>query len=277
VVTRSNSEYLENFKEEYSYLKKRAYNLFLVKTLFEHILNDRSNGRKMFNVVTKTWNPVTGCLHNCSYCWARDLATTKLRNSHRYREGFCPSLNKEEFRHRFNKGDFIFVSDMGDLFGDFIPDEWILKVIEHAKQFPQTYFLFLTKNPAKYEKFLDNMPMNAILGATIETNRDKEYSENAVSRAPSPSARYTEMKKLEWDKKFISIEPVLDFDFTVFYKWIEEIFPFMVYIGYDNYFKRLSEPPLSKTTKFAEELSKLMLVVKKSIRPAWFESLELSR
>jgi len=275
VVVRSNSEHLENL-EEYSYLRKRVNNLLLVKTMFEHMLNDRSNGRKMFNVVTKTWNPVTGCLHNCSYCWAKDLATTKLKNSNRYKKGFCPHLNKEEFRGRFAKGDFIFVSDMGDLFGDFIPDEWISEVIEHTKRFPQTYFLFLTKNPSKYEEFLDNMPMNAILGTTIETNRDKEYVENAVSGAPLPSARYTAMKRLEWDKKFISIEPILDFDFDVFLKWTEEISPFMVYVGYDNYFKRLPEPPLSKTTKFVEELSKLTLVVKKSIRPAWFESLALT-
>jgi len=128
-------------QEEYLYWQKRNKNLFLVKTIFQEILNGKSDGRKMFNVVTKTWNPVTGCLHYCSYCWARKLANTKLKNSHRYKEGFKPRLNEGEFKAKFRKGEFVFVSDMGDLFGDFIPHKWILKVLEYIKHFPKTFFL----------------------------------------------------------------------------------------------------------------------------------------
>jgi len=261
-------------QEEYSYWKKRDKNFFLVKTIFQEILNSKSNGRRMFNVVTKTWNPVSGCLHHCSYCWARKLANTKLKNSHRYKEGFKPRLNEEEFKTRFKDGDFVFVSDMGDLFGDFIPHEWILKVLEHIQHFPKTFFLFLTKNPGRYEKFLEDMPENAILGATIETNRDKLYLENVISGAALPSIRYDAMKKLKWDKKFISVEPILDFDLEVLCKWVKDISPFMMYVGYDNYHNRLPEPPLSKTLKFLEEISEVTLVVRKTIKPAWFERLE---
>lgn len=274
IIVAPSDKYVAVSREEYTSLKNRNRNLFLVKTVFEQILNNRSNGRKMFNIVTKTWNPITGCLHFCTYCWARKLATTKLKNSHRYKGGFNPSLNKGEFRAKFREGDFIFVSDMGDLFGDFVPREWISRVIEHIKQFPKSFFLFLTKNPDRYEKFLDVMPKNVILGATIETNRDLAYLENIVSRASLPSIRYLAMKKLDWDKKFISIEPILDFDFEVFSKWIKEIFPFMVYAGYDNYDNKLPEPPLRKTLALFEVLSKMTFVVRKTVRPAWFESLE---
>jgi len=29
---------------------------------------------RMFDLVTETWNPITGCNHECVYCWARRLA-----------------------------------------------------------------------------------------------------------------------------------------------------------------------------------------------------------
>jgi DNA repair photolyase len=243
----------------------------LIKNVLESILNNKTKG-KMFNLVTGTWNPVTGCLYNCSYCWARELATTKLRNSHRYIGGFKPMLNEAEFQNRFKKGDLIFVSDMGDLFGNFIPGDWISRVIEHIKHFPETSFLFLTKNPARYQDFLFAMPKNVILGVTLETNIDQLPMTSMISGAPLPSSRYSAMKNLDWDKKLVSIEPILDFDFETFSSWIEEIFPFLVYVGYDNYNKKLCEPALSKTTKLLTRISENTLVIKKTIRPAWFES-----
>ena len=226
----------------------------------------------MFNLVTRTWNPVTGCLYGCNYCWARELATTKLRNSHRYVQGFRPMLNEGEFHTKFKKGGLVFVSDMGDLFGDFVPSDWIRKVLDYVERFPETNFLFLTKNPDRYNEFLFEMPKNAILGTTIETNIDQILQTDHVSRAPPPSRRYTAMRNIEWDKKLVCIEPILDFDLETFSLWIEDIFPFLVYVGYDNYGNKLTEPRLSKTLSLLERISENGLVIRKTIRPAWFES-----
>jgi DNA repair photolyase len=93
----------------------------------------------MFNIVTATWNPISGCLYNCDYCWARDLAITKLKNSKRYLKGFKPSLNESEFKAKFRKGDLIFVSDMGDMLADFIPTQWIKRVFDNTRQFNTLY------------------------------------------------------------------------------------------------------------------------------------------
>ncbi len=238
------------------------------------ILSDVLNcceSRKMFSLVTRTWNPVTGCTHNCKYCWARRLAETRLRHIERYRHGFKPRLNIEEFNKEFKPGEFVFVSDMGDLFCQRVPDEWIRKVIEHIRKYPKTHFLFLTKNPKRYKDFINEFPPNVILGATIETNRDDLYEEYDISDAPLPSQRYKAMKSISWPKKFISIEPILDFDFEVFTNWIKEINPIIVYIGYDNYNNRLPEPPLKKTLELIEKLSEFTLVMKKTIRRAWYE------
>lgn len=242
----------------------------LVKKMIERSLNKKTNG-KMFNIVTATWNPISGCLYNCNYCWARDLAITKLKNSHRYSKGFKPSLNETEFRSKFGKGDLIFVSDMGDMFGDFIPDQWIKQVLDYIRQFSEADFLFMTKNPKRYLTLSPIMPKNAILGATIETNYNEIVQTDIVSKAPTPSERYEAMKALDWDRKIVSIEPILDFNLNTLTKWIEDINPLIVYVGYDNYCHKLREPTLKQTNELLSRFPETSLVIRKTIRPAWFE------
>lgn len=258
--------------KEFREIEKYISSMNALKNFFQVIMNS-SKGSRMFNIVAETWNPVTGCYHNCIYCWARRLALTKLKTAKRYRDGFKPSLNLEEFSKTF-KGGVVFVSDMGDLFGDFIPSEWIRKVINYVKKFPDTYFLFLTKNPERYHEFIYEFPKNSILGTTIETNRDDLYTEYHISGAPLPSRRYMAMRNLNWPLKFVSIEPILDFDLDEFVQWIRDINPFMVYVGYDNYNWKLPEPPLRKTKELISALSEFTLVIKKTIRPAWNELIQ---
>jgi DNA repair photolyase len=225
---------------------------------------------RMFNVVTETWNPISGCLHNCVYCWARRLALTKLKNTERYRDGFIPRLNENEFKREFN-GGFVFTVDMGDIFSPMVKDEWVVRVLKHIARFPDTTFLILTKNPKRYTDFIDIMPKNAVLGATIETDDDALYLKYGISNAPPPSIRIEAMMNLNWDRKFISIEPILDFTEN-FAHVISRIKPFMVYVGYDNYSNRLPEPRMKKTLNLIHELLNMGInVQEKTIRKAWFE------
>jgi protein gp37 len=202
----------------------------------------------MFDVITDTWNPVVGCLHHCTYCWARRLAETKLKNIERYKDGFKPKLVEKELERKFYK-KYVFAVDMGDLFGEWVPPEWIIKVIDATKKSPSSSFLFLTKNPKRYMEFLDLYPENVVLGATIETNKDYP-----VSKAPATVERYDFMKKLPFKNKIISIEPIMDFDLETFVKWIKDINPVMVHVGYDNYNNNLPEPSLSKTYQLIDQL-----------------------
>jgi len=236
---------------------------------------------RMFNLVTKTWNPITGCKHFCVYCWSRLLVERRLRKTTRkYRVGFRPKLHLNEFSKKFKKGEFVFVSDMGDMWGDFISSEWIEKVLEHIRRFPNAKFLFLTKNPERYLEFEDELSRmdNVILGATVETDDDALYVEHKISRAPLPSRRLRSMELVAQKiggELMLSIEPVLDF--TPFFhvkilEIAEKAGDFFMYIGYDNYNNKLPEPPLRKTYSLIKTLREHGIpVYEKTLRRAWYE------
>lgn len=257
--------------KEFEELYRHVESMIALRSFFTALLNSQK-GSKMFNIVSETWNPVTGCPHNCRYCWARRLALTKLKNTKRYRDGFSTRFNPEELKKSFKGGGVVFVSDMGDLFADTVKDEWIEAVLNHITKFPDTYFLFLTKNPERYHDFVQSFPPNSIFGATIETDDDDLYIKHRISGAPLPGRRIKAMRRLNWKLKFVSVEPILDFT-GEFSEKIRGIGPFMVYVGYDNYNNRLPEPPLKKTKKLIRELMGFTLVIKKTIRPAWFEGI----
>jgi len=71
----------------------------------------------------RTWNPVTGCKHNCEYCYARDLAETRLEDI--YPNGFQPTFWRDRIEQPLSKTKpcKIFVSSMGDLFGEWVPEQ----------------------------------------------------------------------------------------------------------------------------------------------------------
>jgi len=102
------------------------------------------------------------------------------------------------------------------------------------------------------------------LGATIETNRSYNFS-----KAPPVTERAKAMVDLKYDRKFLSIEPILDFDLEIFAKRIEEIAPIRVAVGYDNWHNRLPEPSLTKTLQFIERLNEFTEVRERKLREAW--------
>lgn len=128
-----------------------------------------------------TWNPVTGCLNGCEYCYARSIANrfgtkdqchnfygghpigkiheleepavvTETGKKSPYPFNFEPTFHKYRLNEYQNKkGRNIFVCSMADLFGEWVPDEWIEEVFKACDNAPQHNYLFLTKNPFRYE------------------------------------------------------------------------------------------------------------------------------
>lgn len=223
---------------------------------------------RMFPDITQTWNPVPGCRYQCLYCWARDLALGRLKDTPRYRNGFEPQLIEAELEKRFRKG-LIFVNDMGDLWGRWVPREWIERVLQAVRESPGARFLMLTKNPERYLEAQRIMPDNVILGATVETNR---YS-GLVSHAPPVWDRLRAMHQVpEIYPRVISVEPILDFDPEIFIEGLRLVGPDLVYVGYDNHGHKLAEPSLEKTRQLIAELGEFTTVHEKAIRKAWWET-----
>lgn len=130
---------------------------------------------------SSSWNPITGCYHTCPYCYARGTAnrfkgcdeadsretdgnivylkerlkvTDKkgiVRNA-AYPFGFTPTFHEYRLSDPSTKGfgKTVFVCSMADMFGEWVPDEWIEKVFEACKAAEGHRYLFLTKNPARY-------------------------------------------------------------------------------------------------------------------------------
>jgi hypothetical protein len=75
-------------------------------------------------------------------------------------------------------------------------------------------------------------------------------------------------------RKYVTIEPIMEFDLDAMVEWIKEINPEFVYVGYNNLDSKnfhLPEPPLEKTMKLIAELEKITEVRLKTIRKAWFD------
>jgi len=154
-----------------------------------------------------SWNPVTGCLHDCEYCYARGIAnrfggtTPPINEWDHYRvyhpfdsakrlyeldyplllqkDGtnrkapypfyFAPTLHRYRLDQptKWSEPRTIFVCSMADLFGEWVPHEWIYEVFRVCKETPQHRYLFLTKNPKRYsDLLLRSAPDNAWLGAS---------------------------------------------------------------------------------------------------------------
>lgn len=144
-----------------------------------------------------SWNPVTGCKHGCEYCYARDIGM-------RFNGTFEPTFHPERLAAPKNMsvpinpttGDkSVFVVSMGDLFGEWVPKEWILPIIKVVTESPQWNFLFLTKNPKRYLQF--QFPKNAWLGTTVDIQSRVKSAEDSF-------------RKINATVKFLSCEPLLE-------------------------------------------------------------------
>lgn len=212
------------------------------------------NKSKMFSYNGKrmtTWNLFTGCNFRCSYCWARQLAEGRLKRY--YPNGFVPTTHPDRFDKHFKPDEFVFPVSMGDI--SFAPPLVWRNVIKSVCDYPETNFLLCTKNPSIYSPY-QYLPNDKLyLGTTIETNRRYNYS-----KAPIPYVRAVDLRNIHFPKKFLSIEPIMDFDLE-FLKWIDQIAPSIVEVGADNYHNNLPEPNPDKVNALLKFLKNICPIV----------------
>lgn len=74
--------------------------------------------------------------------------------------------------------------------------------------------------------------------------------------APPPSKRYRQFLDLDYPRKIVTIEPVMDFDLDIFAAWLVAIAPELVYLGFNSRPKpKLPEPTPDKLVEFAKLVS----------------------
>ena len=173
-----------------------------------------------------TFNPVTGCRAGCEYCYAAkqvkrfsgdvriNKGSTQLQKDENglyiLEEPFKNQTGKvipdpvgfEPIMHRYRlvmptqkkKPANIFVVSMGDLFGAWVPDSWIEEVFKACDAAPWHTYMFLTKNPRRYEELAQK--------GILRTGDNFWYG----STATTPETEFFWHDQLN---TFVSIEPIL--------------------------------------------------------------------
>ena len=172
-----------------------------------------------------TWNPITGCLNGCEYCYARKLANTRLRERYlandniadpfatgtrdeieeeameKLSDPFYPRFWNERLWdlpiEEYAKPRGIFVCDMSDLFGKGIPEEWTKKVFARMWWGKQHRYYLLTKQPQNLIKW-SPFPENCWVGVSVTEDDDAEFPQALAC-----------LLKITATVKFISFEPLL--------------------------------------------------------------------
>jgi protein gp37 len=182
-----------------------------------------------------SWNPVTGCLHDCEYCYARSMvhrfggdtpdniprvldAPVRKDNGkiNPYPFGFAPTFHRYrlDMPAKWTEPRTIFVCSMADLLGDGTPDEWWKAVFDAAYAANWHRYLILTKRPERYGDVIEYLetdvknypadpadPPSIFLGATATNNEqlDRAYDTKATWLSIEPLR-----ERLLTDTNFVS-------------------------------------------------------------------------
>ena len=178
------------------------------------------------------------CPHECKYCYVK--ATAKRFGGSRYQGELC--MVEKELAVKYGAGRTIFIEHCNDMWAESVPIAWVRSILDHCSQYPDNEYVFQTKSPAMYDKYLDFLPPRRILGCTIESDNDDVVS--SVSNAPRPFARYAAMKRLSnaGERLFVTIEPILRCDTLRITEWMVNVQPEFVNIGADSKGTGLPEP-----------------------------------
>lgn len=157
-----------------------------------------------------SWNPVTGCLKNCAYCYAREIANSERMKSV-YPVGFTPLFHSERLSCPENTPvpagadenpalRRVFVCSMSDLYGGWVPDEWIEKVHGSISENPQWQYIHLTKNPSRY--VVMPPPSGGWIGASVDEQKAVRIAEDAMARVEGAAVRWLSIEPMREELKF---------------------------------------------------------------------------
>ena len=186
------------------------------------------------------------CPHKCVYCYVDHFPFGRPKKY----QGELRLIEKE-LSVNYGSGKTIFIENCNDLFAQAVSRNFILVIINHCKEWPGNKYVFQTKNPIRYVEMARELEgLTCSIGCTIETNR-----RHHISNAPSPEMRLKGMTGWTPEvSKFVTIEPILDFDVEILASWMDRIRPEFVNIGADSKRHNLPEPTGDKVNALIAKL-----------------------
>lgn len=188
----------------------------------------------MYHFISKCWNPLKGeCLHRCPYCYVPHTRAAKLYTG-------APRLDEGALKQNLGTGGFVFVSNMNDLFGEWVMYDWIQAVLARCWN-ADNWYLFQTKNPGRFVSRANRFPPKTVLATTLECfNRDD------LLRVPKRVTSFALLKQLVSCVRMVTIEPIMDFNPKGMRDVLEAMSPHVVAIGADSKGHNLPEPSAEK-------------------------------
>lgn len=198
----------------------------------------KKSAGNMYPWVTHTHCHLGGeCPHKCAYCYVKSFPfrPEKYRGPLR--------LIEKELAVDYGTGKTIFIENCNDMFSRDVPGDWIWAILQHCRKFPDNIYVFQSKNPRKMAYHAKDLPPSGLFGTTIESC----WAYPQISDAPMPLSRQRGMRMLPPSfRKFVTIEPILDFNVDILSMWIDQIRPEFVNIGADSKRHNLPEPTPDK-------------------------------
>jgi protein gp37 len=203
-------------------------------------------GKGKIEYLDYTFNPVTGCLHGCDYCYARDITKrfgggdclnewglkempkftgkgyvldtpmykqTKARKMvmDPYPFGFAPTFH----RYRLNellqakKPSIIGVVYMGDIGGRWVPQEWFNEVMDTCFKVSRHKYIFLTKDPENLRNLFGNWRWESGLTGQIFDDFSKQlWFGTTIENQQAANKRIFPLQNIPGVNTFLSVEPL---------------------------------------------------------------------
>ena len=148
-----------------------------------------------------TWNPISGCIRGCKWCYAEKIY-------HRFGRSFDPKLHTERLEQplKIKKSSKIFTCSVADFYASWTKIGWRKRVYDIIDQCPQHVFQILTQDPQNINRKL-NIPSNVWTGTTVRTQketsridllRDAKSTIRFVSFEPFLGEIETDLTDIQW-------------------------------------------------------------------------------